>query len=132
MILHSGNNFEMLNRGIFETDIFFLKINSFLEEVTKEAKSSEKPLSNLCKQSNGVLKNKQKKLLLTKLGIISQKCKPIQKVGLSAWLNDLINIGKGYGKNTARNIASSIMNMQVAKGGSNLDYATANSHFLLP
>ena len=39
-----------------------------------------------------------------------------QKSALTAWLNDLTNIGRGYGKNTARNRASAIQNMQLAKG----------------
>ncbi|MEL6191875.1 MAG: AAA domain-containing protein [Bacteroidota bacterium] len=38
-----------------------------------------------------------------------------EKSALSAWRNDLINIGKGYGKNTARNMESAIANMQRAR-----------------
>ncbi|MDP5171351.1 MAG: AAA family ATPase [Bacteroidia bacterium] len=39
-----------------------------------------------------------------------------QRSALSAWRNDLINIGKGYGKNTERNLQSAVTNMQLAKG----------------
>ncbi|MFK7926286.1 MAG: AAA family ATPase, partial [Bacteroidia bacterium] len=38
-----------------------------------------------------------------------------QKSALSAWRNDLINIGKGYGKNTARNLDSAIQNLKKAR-----------------
>lgn len=38
-----------------------------------------------------------------------------EKSALSAWRNDLINIGKGYGKNTARNMESAVANMQRAR-----------------
>ncbi|MDX2247967.1 MAG: AAA domain-containing protein [Bacteroidia bacterium] len=38
-----------------------------------------------------------------------------QKAALSAWRNDLINIGKGHGKNTERNRTSAIANMQLAR-----------------
>ncbi|MEM6342843.1 MAG: hypothetical protein AAF927_03150, partial [Bacteroidota bacterium] len=38
-----------------------------------------------------------------------------QKSALSAWRNDLINIGKGYGKNTARNLDSAIENLKKAR-----------------
>ena len=38
-----------------------------------------------------------------------------QRASLSAWRNDIINIGKGHGKNTARNMASAVANMQLAR-----------------
>ncbi|MEY4926381.1 MAG: hypothetical protein RI894_817, partial [Bacteroidota bacterium] len=39
-----------------------------------------------------------------------------EKSALTAWLNDLTNIGRGFGKNTSRNRASAVQNMQLAKG----------------
>ncbi|KXK41723.1 MAG: hypothetical protein UZ11_BCD004001695 [Bacteroidetes bacterium OLB11] len=106
----------VLNKKGCEKDIFFLKVNNFLEAITNETKGSEKLLSDL----QGIKQNIEKQTA----DIISyktwyHKSKNVgvaQKAALNAWLNDLINIGKGYGKNTARNIASAIMNMQVAKG----------------
>ncbi|MEL6698784.1 MAG: AAA family ATPase [Bacteroidota bacterium] len=39
-----------------------------------------------------------------------------QRSALSAWRNDLINLGKGYGKNAARHMESAIHNLKLAKG----------------
>ncbi len=38
-----------------------------------------------------------------------------ERAALTAWRNDLINIGKGQGKNSSRNMAAAIDNMQRAK-----------------
>ncbi|MEO0898932.1 MAG: AAA family ATPase [Bacteroidota bacterium] len=38
-----------------------------------------------------------------------------QRSALSAWRNDLINLGKGYGKNSAQHLKSAIKNLQLAK-----------------
>jgi len=38
-----------------------------------------------------------------------------ERAALTAWRNDLINIGKGQGKNSSRNMAAAIENMQRAK-----------------
>lgn len=38
-----------------------------------------------------------------------------EKSALTAWRNDLINIGKGHGKNTARNLESAVGNMKKAR-----------------
>lgn len=38
-----------------------------------------------------------------------------QRAALTAWRNDIINIGKGHGKNADRNLSSAIQNMRKAK-----------------
>ncbi|MEM7654598.1 MAG: AAA family ATPase [Bacteroidota bacterium] len=38
-----------------------------------------------------------------------------QIAAISAWRNDLINIGKGYGKNTQRNLDSAVQNLRLAR-----------------
>jgi len=45
----------------------------------------------------------------------SQHISDEQRAALTAWRNDLINIGKGQGKNSARNLQAAIENMQRAK-----------------
>lgn len=46
---------------------------------------------------------------------LGDRVTPEQRAALMAWQNDLINIGKGQGKNTLRNLRSAIQNMQRAK-----------------
>lgn len=106
----------VLNKETCEKDIFFLKVNSFLEAITNETKGSEKLLSNLQTIKRSIEKQTADIISYKTWYHKSKNVSDTQKAALNAWLNDLINIGKGYGKNTARNIASAIKNMQVAKG----------------
>ncbi len=108
------NQFDLISE-ICEKDIFFLKVNDFLESVTNQTKGSEKLLSNLQTIKLGIEKQTADIISYKTWYHKSKNVNDTQKAALNAWLNDLINIGKGYGKNTARNIASAIMNMQVAK-----------------
>lgn len=111
-----SNNQIVLNKEVCEKDIFFLKVNNFLEGITNETKGSEKLLSNLQTVKRSIEKQTADIISYKTWYHKSKNVSDTQKAALNAWLNDLINIGKGYGKNTARNIASAIMNMQVAKG----------------
>ena len=111
-----SNNQIVLNKEVCEKDIFFLKVNNFLEAITNETKGSEKLLSNLQTVKRSIEKQTADIISYKTWYHKSKNVSDTQKAALNAWLNDLINIGKGYGKNTARNIASAIMNMQVAKG----------------
>jgi len=111
-----SDNQIVLNKETCEKDIFFLKVNSFLEAITNETKGSEKLLSNLQTIKRSIEKQTADIISYKTWYHKSKNVSDTQKAALNAWLNDLINIGKGYGKNTARNIASAIMNMQVAKG----------------
>ena len=111
----SGTSF-IVNKEVSETDIFFLKINDFLTAVTNQTKGSDKLLSNLQTIKRSIEKQTADIISYKTWYHKSKNVSDTQKAALNAWLNDLINIGKGYGKNTARNIASAITNMQVAKG----------------
>lgn len=111
-----SDNQIILNKETCEKDIFFLKTNSFLEAITNETKGSEKLLSTLQTIKRSIEKQTADIISYKTWYHKSKNVSDTQKAALNAWLNDLINIGKGYGKNTARNIASAIMNMQVAKG----------------
>lgn len=114
--LCQSENQIIINRDICEKDIFFLKVNNFLEEVTNDTKGSEKLLSAVQGIKRSIEKQTADIISYKTWFNKSKNVTDTQKAALNAWLNDLINIGKGYGKNTARNIASAIMNMQVAKG----------------
>lgn len=111
-----SENQIVLNKEVCEKDIFFLKLNSFLEATTNETRGSEKLLSNLQTIKQSIEKQTADIISYKTWYHKSKNVTDTQKAALNAWLNDLINIGKGYGKNTTRNIASAIMNMQVAKG----------------
>lgn len=98
-----------------ETDIFARKLESFLLETISELGDPNLQLAEL--QSI----RKEKELLISDL--VAEKAwqnkqssvTDEQKASLSAWRNDLINIGKGHGKNTKQNMASAVRNMQLAR-----------------
>lgn len=105
-----------VQRILLEKDMFYLKLHSFLADVTKETEGANGLLLRLKDLKRGI-EYKTSNLIAQKTWFHkAQKVSDTQKAALNAWLNDLINIGKGYGKNTARNTVSAIKNMQVAKG----------------
>ncbi|MBI1225919.1 MAG: AAA family ATPase [Bacteroidetes bacterium] len=110
------SNSVVINADDAEMDLFFLKIDDFLSFTTVQTKGSEKLLSDLQTIKRNIEKQTADIIAYKTWFHKSRKVTYTQKAALNAWLNDLINIGKGFGKNTARNIASSITNMQVAKG----------------
>lgn len=105
----------MIDKNIIELDIFNLKLNNFLTFVTSQTNGVEKHLDNLQVLKKSIEKQTAETISYKTWYHNSRKVSDTQKAALNAWLNDLINIGKGYGKNTARNIASAVTNMQVAK-----------------
>ncbi len=104
-----------LEKTIVELDIFHQKLDSFLTYITALTNGSDKLLSNLQIIKKSIEKQTAETISYKTWYHKSKKVNDTQKAALNAWLNDLINIGKGYGKNTVRNIASAITNMQVAK-----------------
>lgn len=46
---------------------------------------------------------------------LSKQIDPVQRAALSAWRSDLVNIGKGHGKNVVRNQHSARQNLQKAR-----------------
>lgn len=98
------------------TDVFHAQLRAEINqrlEASEESQSAMKRLTGLQQEIEAriadliTLKTWQRK---------QQEVSDEQKSALSAWRNDLINIGKGYGKNTERNMASAVTNMQLAKG----------------
>lgn len=102
-------------RSDIEQDLFYARLHSFLEHVTGRTRGASSLLTDLQTVKRGIEKQTAELISYKAWFNKSQKVGDIQKAALNAWLNDLINIGKGFGKNTARNIASAIRNMQIAK-----------------
>ncbi len=110
-----ANDQYHIDKKQIELDIFYLKLNDFLTHVTSLTNGSEHLLNKLQDLKRSIEKQTAETISYKTWFYKSRKVSDTQKAALTAWLNDLINIGKGYGKNTARNIASAITNMQVAK-----------------
>jgi very-short-patch-repair endonuclease len=110
-----SNDHYNIDKKQIEFDIFYLKLNNFLTHVTSMTNGSEKLLNKLQDLKRSIEKQTSETISYKTWYYKSRKVSDTQKAALNAWRNDLINIGKGYGKNTARNIASAITNMQVAK-----------------
>ena len=110
------SNSTVIDFEEIEKDIFFLKIDNFLSNVTVQTEGSEKLLSDLQIIKRNIETQTADLIVYKTWHHKSKQVNYEQKAALNAWLNDLVNIGKGFGKNTARNIASAIRNMQVAKG----------------
>lgn len=104
-----------ISRSDIESAIFARKLESFLKESLQALGQPNQLLERL------QLVRKQKENLITEL--IAEKTwqrkqasvTDQQRASLTAWRNDLINIGKGYGKNTERNMSSAVTNMQLAR-----------------
>ena len=111
----SGTSF-IVNKEVSEKDIFFLKINDFLNAVSKQTKGSDKLLLNLHSIKLSIEKQTADIISYKAWYHKSKNVTYTQKAALTAWLNDLGNIGKGYGKNFVRDTAAAIANMQIAKG----------------
>jgi very-short-patch-repair endonuclease/KaiC/GvpD/RAD55 family RecA-like ATPase len=99
-----------------EQDIFYLKLESFLKNITRQTIGTDLLFERL-QTIKANIENKIAEVVAYRSWYHKTKLvDDTQKSALNAWLNDLINIGRGFGKNTARNIQSAIQNMQVAKG----------------
>jgi hypothetical protein len=98
-----------------EKDLFFARLRSFLEYILSRTKGASGLLQELQSVKRGMERQTAELISYKAWFNKSRSVSDLQKAALNAWLNDLINIGKGYGKNTARNMASAIQNMQIAK-----------------
>lgn len=107
---------EPLSEQGLEEAFFYLKLTHFLESIhthTREQAAGFQQLRTL---------QQAREQLVTRLVAYkswyhkSQQVTDKQKAALTAWRNDLVNIGKGHGKNTARNQRSAIQNLRIAKG----------------
>lgn len=98
-----------------EKDLFYARLRSFLEHILSRTRGASGLLQELQAVKKGMERQTAELISYKAWFNKSRSVSDLQKAALNAWLNDLINIGKGYGKNTARNMASAIQNMQIAK-----------------
>lgn len=105
----------IVNKEEVESDIFYFKLNSFLSFVTSQTKGSDKLLDNLKSFKDGIEKHTADLISYKTWYNKANKVSDEQKSALIAWLNSLTAIGRGYGKNTASNMAAAIKSMQAAK-----------------
>ncbi|MDD3534756.1 MAG: AAA domain-containing protein [Candidatus Cloacimonetes bacterium] len=107
---------ELISSSRAELAYFLARIYNLLIQCEDKIGNIEDVIRELHKIRNEIMNMNTKavayKTWLTKSQIITDE----QKTHLNAWRNDLVNIGKGYGKNTAKNRASAIRNMEKAKG----------------
>ncbi|MEO0468277.1 MAG: AAA domain-containing protein, partial [Bacteroidota bacterium] len=98
-----------------EEEIFRKKVQSWLNEVVAPLTETEASL-NALRETKRQIEGRISTLVAHKTWHNKQQSiTDEQKSALSAWRNDLINIGKGHGKNTARNLQSAIENMKRAR-----------------
>ncbi len=96
-------------------EFFHQQLRKQLNSVVSDVSLTDKYLANL-----RFLQRQQEKLVeeLIAYRTWHHKIASItddERAALTAWRNDLINIGKGQGKNSSRNMAAAIDNMQRAK-----------------
>ncbi|MCB0844910.1 MAG: hypothetical protein KDE26_16770, partial [Bacteroidetes bacterium] len=96
-------------------EIYGKKLTGFLERMIDESGNPNQSLATLStihqQKENLICQLIAEKTWANKQATITDE----QRSSLTAWRNDLINIGKGYGKNTERNMKSAVANMQLAR-----------------
>ena len=98
-----------------DRDLFYARLQSFLSHILSRTRGATGLLQELQAVKRGMERQTAELISYKAWFNKSRSVSDLQKAALNAWLNDLINIGKGFGKNTARNMASAIQNMQIAK-----------------
>lgn len=98
-----------------EQDIFILKLRSFLQFILTDHSNNKRFFDELQFIKRNVEK-KTAELIVAKAWLHkSEQTETKELSALNAWLNDLIKVGRGMGKNVSRDYASAISNMQIAK-----------------
>lgn len=97
-------------------DVFHTRVKSEIEQRLQASEKSQSAMQRLTGLQQEIESRIADLITLKTWQRKQQEVSDEQKSALSAWRNDLINIGKGYGKNTQRNMASAVTNMQLAKG----------------
>lgn len=95
--------------------MFLARLRSILVSCSESIGNIENSILNLHKLRKEIMKKTSELVAYNAWYLKSKSISDYQKSALNAWLNDLTNIGKGYGKNTAKNLASAIRNMEKAK-----------------
>lgn len=98
-----------------ELAMFLARLRTILLESSGKIGDIEEAITTLHKLRKEIMAKTAELVAYNAWYLKSQKTTDDQKSALNAWLNDLTNIGRGYGKNTARNLASAIKNMDKAK-----------------
>ena len=106
--------FEEVKKQV-EQDIFYMKLMEDLKQLVSPLSHTSQTFEELEQ-----LKTKREEvvaeLILHKTWYHkSTSLTDEQRAALTAWRNDIINIGKGHGKNADRNLSSAIQNMRKAK-----------------
>jgi signal recognition particle GTPase len=102
---------EDLNMALFKS-----KISHFVTEALRDIVNADTYLEQLHSLKTETQRCTADLVAMKTWYNKSRSISDTEKSALTAWLNDLTNIGKGYGKNTMRNRASAVQNMQIAKG----------------
>ncbi len=98
------------------TDVFHAQLRTVIEQRMKQSEESQSAMKRLTSLQKEIEEQIAELISLKTWARKQEEVSDEQKSALSAWRNDLINIGKGYGKNTERNMTSAVTNMQLAKG----------------
>jgi very-short-patch-repair endonuclease len=112
----SQSDIHYITADVIESDLYYHKLESFLKQVTQQTTGTEALFEKLQTIKANIESKIAEVVAYRSWYYKTRQVDDTQKSALNAWLNDLINIGKGYGKNTARNMQSAIQNMQIAKG----------------
>ena len=97
------------------SECFILKLTDFLDSVSETIGEIPRLFEELHQLQRLKEQWVSKLVALQTWQFKSQSITDKERSALTAWRNDLINIGKGHGKNTERNMRSAIHNMQMAK-----------------
>ncbi len=97
-------------------DVFHGQLQATMRQCLAASAESQDALSQLTKLQQEIETRIADLITLQTWERKQREVSDEQRSALSAWRNDLINIGKGYGKNTERNLQSAVTNMQLAKG----------------
>ncbi|MDE3182013.1 MAG: AAA family ATPase [Bacteroidota bacterium] len=98
-----------------EQDLFLQQLNNFLETSLSKNNSSEKLFDDLQTIKKNLERNTEELIVAKTWFEKSKRVTDNELSSLNAWLNDLTRMGKGFGRNYARDKAASISNMQSAK-----------------
>ncbi len=115
-VLKQEKSIRNLSIDDLESAIIFAKIKQFVQECLEETGRAADILQQLNNLKHDVERYTGELVAYKTWYNKAKKITDHEKSALTAWLNDLTNIGRGYGKNTSRNRASAVQNMQLAKG----------------
>ncbi|MEL6847894.1 MAG: AAA domain-containing protein, partial [Bacteroidota bacterium] len=110
-----AGSLQLSDKESWQTALFARQIESLLQEQLAAMDEAQAKLGQMKH-----LQKEQEALTIRLVGYKAwfhkqQKVTDAQRSALTAWRNDLVNIGKGHGKNTKRNMQSAVRNLHLAK-----------------